>query len=128
MISAAFCALQGTMHLVKYLNILDFNENNPDKVEYDRGCLSGTFTDSFLAEARKAKICPNDASCSDQSSNWTFLYLLNAIVFLTMALNFLLFAISACSAFLRSVAGVLFCLTGPAYLYAIHQTYSNSSM
>ena len=25
-ISALFCALQGTMHLVKYLNILDFNE------------------------------------------------------------------------------------------------------
>ena len=52
----------------------------------------------------------------------------NAAVFMAMSLNFLFMAIGACNAYMRYISGIFFCLSGPAYLYAIYQTYQHSSM
>ena len=35
----------------------------------------------------------------------------------------MMMAISACNGYVRSIAGILFCLAGPAYLYSIYQTF-----
>lgn len=126
--SALFCAWQATMHLTKYLNILDFDSANSDGVTYDSGCLSGTFTDNLLAEDRMAKICKDSTDCADESSNWTFLYLFNGVIYSVLGLNFILLSVGACNVYLRYISGFMFCLSGSAYLYAIYQTYSNSSM
>lgn len=108
---------------------MDFNGDNPGKIEYDKGCLSGVFTDSKLADERKAKICGEESKdCADQSSDWTFVFLFNGIIFAAMALNFLLLTVGSCNAHLRYISGIMFCLTGPAYFYAIYQTYNHSSM
>ena len=66
-VSALYCVLQATMHLVKYQNILDFNnEASSEELEYDKGCLSGAFTDTILADERKARICgTDDKDCAD---------------------------------------------------------------
>ena len=45
-----------------------------------------------------------------------------------MAFNFLLLSVGACNAHLRYISGIMFCLTGPIYLFSIYQTYQHSSM
>ena len=84
----------------------------------------------MLADERKQRICGGvkDADCADQSSDWTFVYIFNGVIFALLALNFLLLTVGACNAYLRYISGIMYCLTGPAYLYAIYQTYQHSSM
>ena len=78
----------------------------------------------------KAKICISDggqvdADCLKKGSNWTLTYVFNAAASFCVASNFILIAIGACSAVVRSIAGIMFCVTGLIYLYGIYQTFQH---
>ena len=119
-----FCALQGTVHLVKYFNINDFDEGAAST--YDQACITGAFVDPKIADNIKARICDSstDSDCLDRGSNWTFVIMFGGWAYAALAFNFLLVTIGACSSYVRIASGYLFCLTGPAHLYAIYLTYT----
>ena len=130
-----FSALQASVYLAKFLNILEFDKAMDElpfegqaKYTYDTGCWFSKFTDSDLALQRKAAVCGTgdgsyDADCIKEGSNWKFMVMFNMITYGVLAISFLLIAIGACSGCARSIGGVLFSLAGPAFLYSIYQTY-----
>ena len=137
LISTLFCAIQGSIYLAKYLNVLEFDSNKEDLVDpdlgtysYDTGCWQGKFSDKELATFRKSEICMNsdgtqDVSCIDEGSNWAFIIAFNTYMYVALTLTFLIITIGACSAWMRSIGGFLYCASGAVFLYSIYQTYQH---
>ena len=125
MLCALYCAFQATVHIAKYFNIMEFNDQLLDDNTYDKGCFTGTFSDTVIAKNLKAGLCNDgaDSDCLEKGSNWTFVIAFNGWTFAALTLNFLIIATGACNSYLRVIGGIMFCLTGLAHLFAIYQTY-----
>ena len=92
---------------------------------YDTGCWNGEFSDAIIAERLKAEVCDGaaDVACLERGSNWKFVFFFNGCTFAALSVSFFLIAVGACSGCVRAIGGILFCVSGLAFLYAGYLTF-----